>query len=114
MSDRHFTPDQQADLARRAAALGEDGMRAAEAQWARLIADVRAEHAAGTDPADPRMLALAREWKGLIAAFTGGDESTLRSLQTMYEEEGSSAASHGMVDPELMAYVGQALTKLPD
>lgn len=112
MTDRHFTSEQQADLAQRADALGADGLRAAEDQWARLIADVRAEHAAGTDPRGPRMRELAREWKGLIEAFTGGDEATRRSLQAMYREEGSSAASRGMVDPELMGYVGQALSAL--
>jgi hypothetical protein len=30
----------------------------------------------------------------------------------MYEEQGPQTASRGMVDPELMQYVGQALARL--
>ena len=109
MTERHFTADQLEALARRRAELGEAGMRAAEAEWAQLIADVRAEQAAGSDPAGPRMQELAGRWRGLIAAFTGGDEGTRRSLQAAYEQEGSAGASQGMVDAELMAFVGRAL-----
>ena len=58
------------------------------------------------------MLDLARRWRGLIEQFTGGDESIRRSLATMYRERGPEAASRGMVDTELMQYVGRALHAL--
>jgi hypothetical protein len=87
-------------------------MRDAERAWAELIDAVRAEQAAGTSPTEPRMLELARRWRDLIEQFTGGDAGIERSLATMYREEGSKAASRGMVDPELMLYVGESLTAL--
>ena len=113
MSESYYTAEQQEQLDERRRALGEEGMAAAERDWAELIEAVRAERASGTDPGDPRMLELARRWRGLIEQFTGGDEGIRQSLQRMYREQGAQTASRGMVDPELMAYVGQALAQLP-
>jgi hypothetical protein len=84
----------------------------AEREWAELIEAVRAERAAGTGPADPRMRELAGRWRELIAQFTGGDEGVRQSLQRMYREEGAQRASRGMVDPELMGYVSEAMVRL--
>jgi DNA-binding transcriptional MerR regulator len=109
LSDRYYTQEQQETLARRREALGPEGMRAAEAAWADLIAEADAERAAGTDPAAPRMQAIARRWRELIEQFTGGDPGVRESLGRMYREEGVERASRGGVSSELMAYVGQAL-----
>jgi len=113
MSESYYTAEQQEQLAERRQALGEEGMAAAERDWAELIEAVRAERATGTDPGDPRMLELARRWRGLIEQFTGGDEGIRQSLGRMYREQGVQTASRGMVDPELMEYVGKALAQLP-
>src|SRR5690348_7548907 len=112
MSESYYTPEQQEQLAERRKALGEEGMAAAERDWAELIDAVRAERAAGTDPTDARMLELAGRWRGLIEQFTGGDEGIRQSLQRMYREQGVQTASRGMADPELMEYIGQALAQL--
>lgn len=112
MSESYYTAEQQEQLAERRRALGEEGMAAAERDWAELIEAVRVERAAGTDPSDPRMLELAGRWRGLIEQFTGGDEGIRQSLQRMYREQGVQTASRGMVDPELMEYIGQALAQL--
>jgi DNA-binding transcriptional MerR regulator len=109
MVDKYYTSDQLAALEERRNALGEEGMERAEQAWTELIAAVRAEYAAGTDPGDPRMQELASQWRGLIEQFTGGDAGIQQSLIRMYETEGSERASRGAVDPELMAYVGKAL-----
>ena len=111
--ERYFTQDQRDQLAQRRREVGDDAIRRTEREWAGLIDAVRAERASGTDPAAPRMLELARRWRDLIERFTGGDEGIRRSLATMYQREGPRAASRGMVDPELMEYVGQALAALP-
>jgi hypothetical protein len=58
------------------------------------------------------MLELAREWDGLIEQFTGGDAGIRNSLTRMYREQGATAASRGMVDPQLMEYVGRSLAAL--
>ena len=113
MSESYYTAGQQEQLAERRRVLGEQGMATAQRDWAELIEAVRAERARGTDPRDPRMLELARRWRGLIEQFTGGDEGIRQSLQRMYREQGAQTASRGMVDPELMAYVGEALAQLP-
>lgn len=110
--ERYFTEEQREHLARRRRTLGEDAIRRSERDWAELIQAVRDEQAAGTDPRAPRMAELARRWRNLIRQFTGGDEAIGRSLATMYEQEGPRAASRGMVDPELMAYVAEALSDL--
>jgi DNA-binding transcriptional MerR regulator len=112
MSESYYTAEQQEQLAERRRTLGEEGMAAAERSWAELIEAVRAEKEAGTEPSDPRMLELAGLWRELIEQFTGGDEGIRQSLQRMYREQGAQTASRGMVDPELMEYVGLALAQL--
>jgi hypothetical protein len=109
MSDRYYTDEQQQTLERRRDALGPEGMRAAEQRWADLVADAESERAAGTDPADPRMQAIAQRWRDLIEQFTGGDPGMRESLGRMYREQGAETASRGAVSGELMEYVGKAL-----
>jgi DNA-binding transcriptional MerR regulator len=112
MGEKYYTPEQQEQLAQRRDELGEERLRRAEREWAELIEAVRIERAAGTAPTDPGMLELARQWRGLIEQFTGGDEGIRQSLATMYREQAPQAASRGGVDPELMQYVGRALAEL--
>ncbi len=114
MIEKYYTPEQLDQLERRRKELGEEQIRASESEWGELIALVRAEQAAGASPTGPRMLELAGRWKGLIEQFTGGDAGIAGSLTTMYREEGVETASRGMVDPELAAYVSQALAGLRD
>ena len=112
MIEKYYTAEQQAQLGRRRAELGEKRVREAERDWAELIDDVKAEQATGTDPTDPRMLELALRWRGLIERFTGGDEGIRQSLATMYREQSPEAASRGMVNAELIQYVARALDAL--
>lgn len=114
MADRYFTPEQRNSLEVRRQELGEEGMARAQRDWAQVIQEVQAHRAQGTDPADPRMAELARRWQALVEQFTGGDDGIRGSLQTMYRREGPSPTSRGMVDPELMEYVGAAMRALPD
>jgi hypothetical protein len=109
MFEKHYTPEQLDQLAARREALGEEGMRAAEREWAELIAAAKEQMDAGAEPSDPAVQAIARRWQELIEAFTGGDPGIRQSLQKMYEAEGPEQASRGMVDPELMAWMGRAM-----
>ncbi len=113
MSERYYTPEQQDTLRQRREALAAEGMRAAEQRWVDLIADAEAQRAAGTDPADPRMQAIARRWRDLIEQFTGGDPAMRDSLGRMYREQGVETASRGAVSGELVEYVGRALAVSP-
>jgi hypothetical protein len=106
--ERYYTPEQLERLEARAAALGDDGLRRAEAEWAELIAAVEAERAAGTDPADPRLDPLVERWTALIEQFIGGDAGIKASLQKMYDTEGPERASRGALSADTMAYAEQA------
>jgi DNA-binding transcriptional MerR regulator len=107
--ERYYTPDQLAQLSERADALGDEGMKRAQDDWAQLIADVEAERQAGTDPADPRLTPLVERWNALIEQFTGGDPGIRASLQRLYETEGPERASHGAVSAETMEYAKRAI-----
>jgi DNA-binding transcriptional MerR regulator len=109
----YFTPDQQTDLARRAEALGPDGLEQAERDWADLIAEVRAEMEKGTDPGDPVMQPLARRWHALIAAFTGGDLGIARGVAQRYQAGGWEKPSQGMLDSAVMEYMGRVFESAP-
>src|SRR4051794_27032590 len=114
MHDRYYTPEQLAELERRSEALGPDGMERAQRDWAELIEAVEAERAAGTDPASPRVQALAERWHTLVKAFTGGDPAIAASLNRMYESEGTERASRGAMPAETMAYMGEAMRAAAD
>ena len=109
MSERYYTPEQLAQLERRREALGEDGMRRAEADWAALIEEAEALRASGAAPSDPRTQALAARWAALVEQFTGGDPGIHASLNAMYANEGAERASRGALSPELFAWMGEAM-----
>jgi hypothetical protein len=71
MAERYYTPEQLAQLAERRDALGDEGMRKAETDWATLIAEAEELRASGAAPTDPRAAPLADRWAALIAQFTG-------------------------------------------
>ena len=103
MAEQYYTPEQLAQLDERRRALGEDGMRRAEQEWADLIAEAEELRAGGAEPTDPRVQAIAARWQELIEQFTGGDPGIRDSLKRLYATEGPKRASRGMVSPDLMA-----------
>jgi hypothetical protein len=110
MFERYYTPDQLAELEQRRDAIGEEGMKRAESDWAALIAEAEALRADGVEPSDPRARAVAKRWSALVEQFTGGNPAIRRSLQQMYETEGVDRASRGAVSPDLMHWIGAAST----
>jgi DNA-binding transcriptional MerR regulator len=108
MAEQYYTPDQLAQLDERRRALGEEGMARAQQEWADLIAQAEALRAGGVDPSDPRAQVIAARWQALVERFTGGDPGVRASLQRLYETEGAERASHGMVSPQLMEWMGRA------
>jgi DNA-binding transcriptional MerR regulator len=113
MADKYYTPDQLEQLEQRRDALGDDGMRKAQADWAALIAEAEQLRASGAAPTDPRAAALAERWAALVAQFTGGDAGIHDSLNRMYDTEGVERASRGAVSPELFAWMGEAVARRP-
>lgn len=111
MFDRYFTPEQREELAERARRLGQDRMREAEAEWPRLIAQMRAAMERGADPASEPVLQLARRWRELIEDFTGGNPAIATSVRNLYRQEPGFARQQGL-DRELFEYAGRAQAAL--
>jgi hypothetical protein len=93
MFEKYYTPEQMEELRQRREQVGEERIREVEAEWPRLMDEVRAEMERGTDPADECVQALARRWMGLVQEFTGGNPGSERSLGNVYREE---STVHGM------------------
>jgi len=111
MFEKYYTKEQLAELKQRADALGEKGMRQGEQDWAALIEEVRVEMEKGTDPMAPQVVALARRWRALIEAFTGGNPEIEKSLKTMYQNEPVHEKIQGMpFHPGMMAYIQKAMS----
>ena len=96
MFEKYYTPEQLEYLRRRADEVGPERIREVEAEWPKLISEVRAEMERGTDPADPRVQALARRWMTLVAEFTGGDAGIARSVGNLYQGEPSARERSGI------------------
>jgi hypothetical protein len=107
MYEKYYTKEQLETLKKRADALGEDKIQAAEAEWPKLIASVRAEMEKGTDPKDPRVQALVNRWNELVLEFTGGDPGITQSLKNLYRGEPHFAAQQ-QLDGALFEYVRKA------
>jgi MerR family transcriptional regulator, thiopeptide resistance regulator len=107
--DRYYTPEQLEYLEERRREVGEERIRQAEAEWARLIDRVRAEMEAGTDPSNERVQALARRSMELLQEFTGGDPGIERSLSNMWRQEENIHGFDTREMREMMAYVSEAM-----
>lgn len=104
----YYTEEQLAELAERGEALGEAGMRQAEADWEMLFEDVRGLIAAGVPPTDPRVQAAAARWTSLVEAFTGGNPGIAANLQRIWENETEIQGINAHEVRELGAYIEQA------
>lgn len=107
--EKYYTPEQLEMLKQRREELGEEHIKAVEAEWPDLIAKVRAEYEAGTDPADPKVQALANRWMELVQEFTGGDPGITRSVQRVWQEETNIHGIETGPMRELMSYVQNAV-----
>ena len=107
MFEKYYTKEQLEALKKRGDELGQDKIRAVEAEWPKLIAAVRAEMEKGTDPKDPRVQALVKRWNELILEFTGGDPGITQSLKNLYKGEPQFAAQQSL-DAGVFDYVRKA------
>jgi DNA-binding transcriptional MerR regulator len=111
MIEKYYTPDQLKQLEERRTAGGEEmeeTIRRAPQMWADLQAEVRAAMDAGVEPSDPKARDLAKRWFALVAAFTGGDPGTFKSLQTMYQNEDRVSGMDVAAMRPMMDYVQRA------
>jgi hypothetical protein len=106
--EQYYTPEQLAKIDTHRQELGEEGLRRGHQAWAELIPLMEAERQRGTNPADPRVQELKRQWQALVEQMTGGDPGIQQGMLKMFESKGPEEASGGHVSPELWAYVRQA------
>lgn len=112
MVENYFTPEQQALIQARRDETGEEVLRQKQEEWAQLIAEVRAEIVAGTDPATEKVQALATRWREKVRETTGGDPAFEKALKKMWDEQGDAlAAQHGsQYDPRpVFGYITLAI-----
>ncbi len=113
MYEKYFTDEQMQKLEQRKQAVGAERIAQVEAEWPRLIAQVRAELEAGTEPSHPRVIELARRWMGLVEEFTGGDPGLAKSVGKLYQGEPQMRQKTGL-DAGLMEYVSKAIAAFRD
>lgn len=110
--ERYYTSEQRAGLAERAEALGPDGLRRAQEDWAALFRELEDARRADVPPGAPRVQALAEHARELIHAFTGGDPGIQAGLERMYRE-GAGAESlerqGAGLSRELWEYYGRVM-----
>jgi MerR family transcriptional regulator, thiopeptide resistance regulator len=112
MIENYYTAEQLETLKKRGEEIGEERMRQVPADWAELIAQVRAEMEKGTDPTTPLVQGLARRWLALIHEFTGGDPGISKSMGRVWKEQGDDiVVQHGaQYDSRgVSEYIGQAI-----
>ncbi|MEO7772076.1 MAG: MerR family transcriptional regulator [Gemmatimonadaceae bacterium] len=112
--EQYFTTEQLDTLRDRRTRISPEHMREVQDAWAEIIPAVRQAMDAGTDPASPGVLALARRWKALVTEFTGGDAAIGKAVMTMYQHEGPALEEKlGHVPtPDMFEYIGKAMKAL--
>jgi DNA-binding transcriptional MerR regulator len=108
MTEKYFTPEQRAELEERGRTVGEVRIKEVEAEWPRLMDEVRTAMERGDDPASEPVRALARRWAALIIEFTGGNPAIHESLNTMYQQEDTVAGMDVAGMRDMFAYITEA------
>lgn len=108
-----YTQEQLRQLEQRRHIVGEDRIKAVEAEWNELFDNYRQAQKQGLDPASGEVRALARKSRELVGEFTGGDAGIHASLSNMWQSDPSVKDRHG-VEPELFEYMGRASAALGD
>jgi len=107
LSEKHFTPEEEARWQERARAEGADAQEA----WAALIGEGKALLAEGLDPSSPEAMDLGRRWMALLNRFSGGDPAVHEKIKVMWAEafKDEDFRKKSPVSPELMEYVAAAI-----
>jgi DNA-binding transcriptional MerR regulator len=114
MVEKYYTEEQLETLAARRAAYGDEQIKAFEQQWADLIARAERAMAEGVDPTSEPVLEIAREWIGLVQAFTGGDPGIQQSVQRLWQEEDEVHGFDAAGMRALMTWLAPAMERIAD
>jgi DNA-binding transcriptional MerR regulator len=112
--EKHFTPEQLAQLEQRAKQLGPEAIADTERAWRDLIAEVKEAMARRTDPAGAEAQALAKRWMELVERFTGGDAAIAAGVGRVWRHEGPQLREQfGGPEPGMFEYIQKALAARP-
>ncbi len=108
ISDKYFSEDERKALLAKEFDQAEIGR-----QWDQVIADAKAAMAAG-DPGSPAAQDVARRWKALVDQFTGDNPEVAGKVRAIWGEAMADpkAAPKLPLNPEIFAFMGQAMAKL--
>jgi len=112
--EKYYTPEQLEELRQRREVFGEERIRQAEAEWPKLIEQLRAEMDRGADPASEPVQRLAKRWMELVNEFTGGNPGIAKSLSKMWQQEDTIHGMDTREMREMMGYVSKALAASKD
>lgn len=112
MIENYYTPEQMEYFRKQHEADPEgtaERARQGQADWAKLIADLKAEMDQGTDPADPKNRQYEQRRQALVNAFTGGDAGIEQSLTHLWTEQSDKLCAQFGMDPKVMEYMGKMI-----
>lgn len=110
MLEKYYTPEQLKQLEERKRLVGDDRIQEVQAEWQILISKVRAAMESDTDPRDETVQELAKQWKGLVAEFSGGDPGIEKAAKNFIQNEPQKMQQYeNMPTPELFEYIGRAM-----
>ncbi len=110
MYEKYFTKEQLEKISRNKETLGEKKLKAIGTQWPPLIKAVRAKMTCQAHPNDPKVQKLAKKWKKLSDAITGGDVDLNLAFSEMYKENPTAPLyKKNGIDSKLADYVGKML-----
>jgi len=93
LQEKYFTPEQLQSIKAAREQVGQEHLEQAQEAWAELIGLIRVEMDRGTDPADPKVQALARHWQDLLNKSTLGDPGIQQGMKRLWEEQGDNLAA---------------------
>ena len=108
LKQKYFTPEEQARMTEHSKSQGEAG----QAAWDQLIGEAKTLRADGADPSSAEAMDLTVRWMGQARGALGGDPAIGFKLSQMWKEafRDDTFRERSPVSPELMAYVGQAIS----
>ncbi|MDD5110552.1 MAG: TipAS antibiotic-recognition domain-containing protein [Patescibacteria group bacterium] len=112
--EKYYSPEAIEAIKRQGEKLGPEKIKAVEAEWPNLIAEVKSHMERGTDPKDPAVQKLARRWMELVNMFTAGNPEVEKGLSKLYEHEGPALKQQygaGVPGAEMFGYIQNALGK---
>lgn len=113
MFEQHLSPEQRTWFTQRRKEIGDQAWQEAIDQWPELIAAVRAEMDAGTDPVDPRVQELMSRWNKLRRVFLDDSPQMRtaagRAWQAMWDQNPEQLRdSPRVAPPEMWQFVQRA------